>query len=653
MLQTILKWKLALVLIPLLFAYWIISLTMAMNANQEVLNKNARLIENLNRLEQSISALENGFPNEKTDAETLNAQWQKLYSEYQTQYVSINNSLFTGNPLRNSLQQINDIVKRMVNIRDRSLEPNILASGYISLKTEFQNEMAGASQEIQSAVKVAQEKFFSLSQNVDSSWNQLQILIVAFCLLVIGLTILLKSYQGDVNFLNQLKKALQIAYEEMDQKVKKHAGGGLSRENTGPPQETAERKRVEKALENSLSLHRATLEATADGILAIDKEGNVISLNHKFADMWQTPTSVMRSESAESIWDFILRRLDDPDEMLNKISELYAQPDFESHDEVQLNDGRIFEVHSHPQLIAGRGVGRVWSFRDITDRKKSVKALQDSEEQLREHKDHLEELVAERTARLEKANSSLREEIQERIQVQNELKTSEEQLRKLSAYLESTREEERIRIARELHDELGQSLSMLRVELDSLEHQVPAELGKTLIERTQSMSDMVGATIQKTREICQKLRPSVLDDLGFAAALDWQIEEFEKRTGIKCSLSIKSEDFALEQDSANALFRVFQEALTNVLRHSKATEVTSILEERNGKLWLKIKDNGSGMMKKEISGSKSLGLLGMRERIHFLNGNLKIYSKPGKGTSITINIPIKRQGQTNGQRINY
>ena len=652
MLRTVLKWTLAIIILPLLFSYWSISLTVSVNENQEKLDDTVKLIGHINRLENRIIALGTRIHSDENDTPVPNDQWQRLYEVYQRELTACKDSIPPGIDIGKSLAEIEAAVEKMASIRESLV--NVESASVETYQQEaiyFANAIR-ATHTTKSIIQDAQKKLASLSGSFSSDWEQLNILVLIFCLLVIGLAVLLKMYQRDINLLNQVKKSLRLAYDEMDQKVKERTAG-LTQKNISLQEEITERMRIESALENSLSLHRATLESTADGILAIDKGGKVVSFNRKFAVMWDMPEAVISSETVEPVWEFILDKLDDPDEMLRKISELYTQSDIESYDELPINDGRIFDLYSHPQWIGGETVGRVWSFRDITERRKWEKALQESEERLREHKEHLEELVAERTVKLENTNSQLRDEIQERILIQNELKESREMLRSLSAYLESAREEERIRIARELHDELGQSLSMLRVELDSLEQQVPAECGTVVVERTQSMSDMVGETIQKTREICQKLRPSVLDDLGFAAALDWQMEEFEKRTGIKCKLLVKSEDVNLSKDSANALFRVFQEALTNVLRHSKATKVASVLEEKNGELWLKIQDNGEGIQKTTLSDPKSLGLLGMNERIHFLKGTLKINSKPGEGTAVIINVPINEQVKADGQRINH
>ena len=232
------------------------------------------------------------------------------------------------------------------------------------------------------------------------------------------------------------------------------------------------------------------------------------------------------------------------------------------------------------------------------------------------------------------------EDITVRKQAEEELRASREQLRNLSAYTISVRETERTNIAREIHDELGQNLTALKMDLSWMVKKLP-KTHKTLISKTRDMSRLVNATIKTVRRVSTELRPGLLDDLGLAAAIEWQAGEFQKRTGIKCALVIKPEEIEIDRDRSTAIFRIFQEALTNVARHAGARKVGSILMKRAGKLVLRVEDNGKGITRKQVTDSKSFGLIGMRERAHFWGGKVTIKGARGKGTTLTVSIPIE------------
>jgi len=242
--------------------------------------------------------------------------------------------------------------------------------------------------------------------------------------------------------------------------------------------------------------------------------------------------------------------------------------------------------------------------------------------------------LRQRTAQLETSHRRTEEE----------LKNSHEQLRNLSIHLQSVREEERTRIAREIHDQLGQALTALKIDFSWLNNRLPKNQ-KSLLEKIESMSKLVDMTIQMVRRISSELRPGILDDLGLAAAIEWQAEEFQDRTGIKCEIALEPEDIILDQDCSTTIFRIFQEAITNVVRHANATEVKISLEKEAGKLMLEVKDNGKGITEEQISDPKSFGLIGIRERAHFWGGEVVISGVRDKGPTVTVSIPlIKRTG---------
>ncbi len=254
----------------------------------------------------------------------------------------------------------------------------------------------------------------------------------------------------------------------------------------------------------------------------------------------------------------------------------------------------------------------------------------------------LEQRVSTRTAQLLAINTRLESEVAERKEAQRQLEESQARLRRLSAHLQAAREEERIRIAREIHDELGQALAGLKMDVAWLQRSRnrPASAVDPKLE---DMSALIDATVQAVRRISAELRPSLLDDLGLAAAIEWQLDEFRERTGLECVFTSNLKNTVLDADHATALFRVFQEALTNVVRHAKATQVTVNLDEDPDSLTLHIRDNGRGISEEELRQAKSFGLLGMRERVYFLEGEIDIRGAPAQGTIVTVRIPLKKE----------
>lgn len=221
-------------------------------------------------------------------------------------------------------------------------------------------------------------------------------------------------------------------------------------------------------------------------------------------------------------------------------------------------------------------------------------------------------------------------------QAEEALHRSREQLRRLSARLQAVREEERTYMAREIHDQLGGAMTGLKMDVAALRR----NLQTTLLEKTDAISGLIDDTIQTVRRIATELRPAILDDFGLVAAIEWQLQEFQSRANIRCNLSTDATDIPLDPERSTAVFRVFQETLTNVARHANATQVDVHLQELTGQLILRVHDNGRGISAEEISGSKSLGLVGMQERIHLLSGELDIQGAPGQGTTILVKIPL-------------
>lgn len=225
------------------------------------------------------------------------------------------------------------------------------------------------------------------------------------------------------------------------------------------------------------------------------------------------------------------------------------------------------------------------------------------------------------------------------------LKKSHQKLQSLAAHLEDIREEERTDIAREIHDELGQQLTAIKFDISWVKTKLPQD-ALPVKEKITEAIEMVDETIRSVRRIASKLRPVILDELGLPAALKWQSNEFEKRTGIQCLFTENFNNKEIDKVVAIAFFRIFQEALTNVTRHSCATRVDSSLFLDDKYLQLHVTDNGAGFDPEEVKLKKSLGLVGLKERAIAMNAVLVLDSTKGKGTTITIKLPVNEVCKT-------
>jgi PAS domain S-box-containing protein len=230
------------------------------------------------------------------------------------------------------------------------------------------------------------------------------------------------------------------------------------------------------------------------------------------------------------------------------------------------------------------------------------------------------------------------EDITERKRVEEGLQRSRDQLRALAARLQSAREAERTQVAREIHDELGQNLTAIKLELACLLRELPGDR-KQQASRAESIVTLADETILALRRIATELRPGVLDEVGLVAAVRWAVRELQARTGTKCRLDLPKDGIVIDRERATALFRILQETLTNVARHANATQVTVTLAEEDGILTLEVHDNGKGITEEELSAGRSLGILGMRERALLLGGELDIRGASGRGTSVKVRIP--------------
>ena len=235
------------------------------------------------------------------------------------------------------------------------------------------------------------------------------------------------------------------------------------------------------------------------------------------------------------------------------------------------------------------------------------------------------------------------QDITEKRLAEEQLKRSHEQFRLLSAHLLTVREEERTKIAREIHDELGQSLTAIKFDLSMIERDVAKmrnkTLAKTFQEKLGQVHKLINSTIQTVKNISSELRPIYLD-LGVVPAIEWQSQEFQNRTGIQCAFNSEFEDIDLDREKSTVMFRILQEALTNVARHAEATNVQVDLKQENSHYVLQVIDNGKGIPASELANPRSLGLLGMRERAGVVKGDVAININSPQGTKVTVRIPL-------------
>lgn len=236
-----------------------------------------------------------------------------------------------------------------------------------------------------------------------------------------------------------------------------------------------------------------------------------------------------------------------------------------------------------------------------------------------------------------------------RVQNQRELQRSREEIRELASVSQTAREQERSRVARELHDEIGGALTALKMDTAWISERLPSSEA-VLADKLTNMRSMLDITVAATRRISSDLRPMMLDDLGLAAAAEWLVNEFQHRTGIVCELAIALPEADLSDALATAVFRILQESLTNITKHANATHAEITLDSEEGTLTLTVRDNGRGFDTALPRAPRSFGLIGMRERVSLLGGQIRVESIPGDGTIVEARIPLPHSGTINGAK---
>ncbi len=485
-----------------------------------------------------------------------------------------------------------------------------------------------------------------------------------------------------------------------------------------------ERKQAEEQLQFSNALLTTAYETSIDGILVVDAFGKMISFNRQFVNMWDIPAEIVESKSDDLALQYVLDKVVDPVRFLERVRYLYVHPQETSQDEISLNDGRTLDRYSSPMVgTQGQYYGRVWYFRDVTERKQAENELArqkifmwqviDTDPNLIYVKDadgkflmvnralanfygmEMQNMIGKSDGGINPsrkllsgylepdteafksghdvmlAESSLMANGKQHWyltikkplpqadgsvyvmgiavnitgQKLSEIKLAEsyKELQRLTSHLENIKEEERTRIARELHDEMGAMLAALKMRVAWLASKLPPEL-PLLLEETAHISELVSDSVNTVRNIVRQLRPTLLEDVGIAAAIEDYVKQFRQNTNIECILVLPEEGLTLEADQSSAIFRILQESLSNIAKHAQASKVDIVLTRRSNSLMMVVEDNGRGFI--HASKDKSFGLLGIRERALIAGGKAKISSMHGQGTRVLVTVPAPYSKQS-------
>jgi len=398
-----------------------------------------------------------------------------------------------------------------------------------------------------------------------------------------------------------------------------------------PLSDIAKRKRIDDELRASEIRYRRLFETAKDGILILDADtGRITDVNPFLKDLLGYSHTELLGRLLWEIGPF--RDIAASRDAFGKLQ----RKKYIRYDNLPLETKghrhRHVEFVSNVYRVNGTKVIQC-NIRDITARYRAEQALANSGKLL-------EQRVEERTAELLMANRLMKNMLDEGKRAGEMIAKSRERLRNLSGRLQSLLEEERTRISREIHDVLGQTLTAMKMDLSLIRRNLASDGHAGQSAKIHEIERNVNNIIRMVRRIATDMRPGILDELGVAAALEWLVKDFQKRTGISGKVVLQGVDRMSDTVLSTAIFRIVQEALTNVMRHSEASQVNVSLEKMNNALMiLEVRDNGIGITESRISDTKSLGLIGMRERVLLLGGEVEISGKPGEGTLVRVTIP--------------
>ena len=361
---------------------------------------------------------------------------------------------------------------------------------------------------------------------------------------------------------------------------------------------------IKKQAEDSIAdseLRFRTLAKTAPvGIFETDEKGNTIYVN----EAWMEYSGLSFEEAMNNEWMNMIHP-EDREDQINKWVERSLKG------ETSFSEYRIINKAGQLRWVNGRAIplkgqdgtitGYIGTIADVTEIKQALEILKQNHDSLNERN---------------------------------------EQLRDLSTYLQRVREDERAKIAREIHDELGQQLTGLKMDISWLKKKVGQQGGDDIVAKFDDAMHLIDTAVKSIRLIVTELRPSVIDDLGLNAAFEWQIDEFKERTGIPVQYKSRFSDSDVDPGSSIGLFRILQESLTNVARHASAKTVMVNIEKRAGTIEMVVQDDGVGFDTSIKQAEHSYGLLGIQERIYMMKGDFHIHSRPGNGTRINVSIPV-------------